>query len=215
MIHTLHRYACYLVLIFFTASCPASSNSGRLLGGNPNYGTHMAALLTAVLHTTGPVLEMGCGDYSTPLLHALCKPTKRLIVSADCDQNWLNRFRYMENNLHQFIYVDLNKRTIKIKYKKRVIQKVIYDHIEKWNAIGTEQRWGVVLIDHDPFDRRAVDIMRLRSNADIIVVHDTQDPSYGYEPVLAQFKYRYTYNQYAVTTTLVSDVVDVATLFDT
>ena len=37
--------------------------------GNPNFGTHMVPLINAVINTTGDVFEMGCGDYSTPLLH--------------------------------------------------------------------------------------------------------------------------------------------------
>jgi len=35
---------------------------------NWDYGTHTTPLLTAVLYTTGDVLELGCGDFSTPML---------------------------------------------------------------------------------------------------------------------------------------------------
>jgi hypothetical protein len=57
-----------------------------------DYGTHIAPLLTAVLATDGPVLELGCGDFSTPLLHAICAKQNRLLVSTDTDKAWLELF---------------------------------------------------------------------------------------------------------------------------
>ena len=39
---------------------------------NPRLGTHMAPLLTAVMRTEGPILELCPTDFSTPLLHAIC-----------------------------------------------------------------------------------------------------------------------------------------------
>ena len=83
-----------------------------------------------------------------------------------------------------------------------------------WDEIGTDRHWGVVFIDHRPGERRKVDILRLKSHADIIVVHDTQQSAYQYEEALASFKYRYTYERYATQTTVVSDVIDVADLFN-
>jgi hypothetical protein len=53
---------------------------GRLLG-NPNFGTHTTPLVTAIMHTSGPVLEMGCGDYSTPMLHAILAKQGRFLLS--------------------------------------------------------------------------------------------------------------------------------------
>ncbi len=159
---------------------------------DPAYGTHMCALITAVAHTDGPILEMGCGDYSTPLLHALCTPHKRLLVSSEGDQKWLSLFLDLENSWHKFYYIP--------RYE--------------WDRIGEGVHWSVVFIDHRPGERRIVDIQRLRKNTDIFVVHDTEDAYYNYEPTFASFNYRYDYERYATKTTLISDTVDVRQFFN-
>jgi len=56
----------------------ASVLPGRKLD-NPNWGTHQVPLITVVVNTKGPILELGCGDFSTPILHALCTAEKRLL----------------------------------------------------------------------------------------------------------------------------------------
>ena len=42
-------------------------NSQTMFG----YATRQPLLALAVAQTDGPILELGCGHYSTPLLHAL------------------------------------------------------------------------------------------------------------------------------------------------
>ncbi|MDN3506588.1 MAG: class I SAM-dependent methyltransferase [Simkaniaceae bacterium] len=168
------------------------------------YGTHLTPLLTALAHTDGPVLEMGCGDFSTPPLHSICQPTRRFLVTAETDERWMGLFTDLACSWHHFQYVPC------------------YDELwtgqqdsALWNSVGSSMpRWGVVFIDHRPGERRVIDIQRMRHKADIIVVHDTQQPAYGYEPTLSTFKYRYTYRRYAVETTLVSETIDVAKLFE-
>lgn len=49
------------------------------------HSTHLAVLMEAVRRTAGPVLELGVGLYSTPVLHWLCYPTNRRLVSYDSD----------------------------------------------------------------------------------------------------------------------------------
>lgn len=173
----------------------------RLLG-NPNYGTHMVPLMTAVVHTQGPILEMGSGDFSTPLLHAICSVNKRFILTTDTDKNWLSLFNDLACSWHNFIYVPVYEDDQNLNPKPIL-----------WDEIGGDRHWGVVFIDHRPGERRAIDIQRLRKNADIIVVHDTEYAGYNYEPVLSTFKYRFSYERYQTQTTLVSDTKDVSLLF--
>jgi hypothetical protein len=158
------------------------------------YGTHIHPLTVAVLATKGDVLEMGCGDFSTPLLHALCKG--RVLVSTDTDAQWLTKFSDLQHNHHVLKYVN------------------VYEGGSpgNWDEFA-KYRWSVVLIDHRPGERRAVDIHRMKDSAEIIVVHDTETAGYGYERVFSEFKYRYDYKRYSVWTTLVSQTVDVAKLF--
>ena len=167
------------------------------------YGTHMAPLLTAVMATRGPIFEMGCGDYSTPLLHAICKAQERFLLSSDTSRDWISLFLDMESHLHTFKYVKVYENDWDTS-----------PNPSKWDELGNEvDNWGVVFIDHRPGERRAIDIARLANKADIIVVHDTETASYNYEAVLNKFKYRYDYKRYNVYTTLVSNSVDVNKLF--
>ena len=176
------------------------ANMNRTLG-NANYGTHMVPLVTAVINTTGDVFEMGCGDYSTPLLHAILSKQNRYLLSSDTDLKWLNLFKYLENDNHKFEYVKVYDNDWDLNPKP-----------EQWNTIGN-QKWSVVFIDHRPGERRREDIIRFKDDAEIIVIHDTETPSYQYESAISQFKYKYTYNIYKTYTTLVSNTIDVKTLF--
>ncbi|MGE0206433.1 MAG: hypothetical protein AB7R69_01140 [Candidatus Babeliales bacterium] len=171
--------------------------------GDGNYGTHMAPLMTVVANTKGPILELGSGDYSTPLLHAVCSVTKRFLLTTDTDKRWLSLFIDLARDWHHFSYIPVFEDDWAKNPKP-----------ELWDAVGTDRYWSVVFVDHRPGDRRRVDIERLRHNADIFVVHDTEEPAYGYEPVLATFKYRYTYLRYAIQTTIVSDTIDIRTFFE-
>ena len=48
-------------------------------------GSHLPILLRAMKATTGPVLELGAGIYSTPILHALCQIEGRKLVTYESD----------------------------------------------------------------------------------------------------------------------------------
>lgn len=41
------------------------------------YSTHLQALIKTAVETTGDILELGCGDYSTLQLVAICKAQGR------------------------------------------------------------------------------------------------------------------------------------------
>lgn len=165
------------------------------------YGTHMGPLITAVMNTSGPVFEMGCGDFSTILLDAICKAQGRYLLSTDTSKEWLSLFLDLKSDIHDFVYVPVYEDDWQKNPKP-----------EKWDEIGN-QEWSVVFIDHRPGERRRVDIERFADKAEIIVVHDTEEKGYQYEHVLNKFKYRYDYQRYNVYTTLVSNTIDVSSLF--
>jgi len=192
--------------LFFT-HCIFNS-SLELREGISGFGTHFPALATVVTHTTGPILEMGCGDYSTPLLHALCAPTGRTLVSTDVSQEWIEFFLDMQRDWHTFIYVSA--------YEPHHDANNAWFSVGQgmWDTVGSDTHWSVVLIDHSPGLRRVADIIRLRPQTDIFVVHDTEDMQYGYDRVLKTFKYIYEYRRYHITTTIVSDTIDVAKFFE-
>ena len=86
---------------------------------NESYGTHVKLLVAALLATTGDIIELGTGVYSTDLIHQIVeqqnnlashnectKPTpSRYIVSADASASWLTRSRHLSNNFHQLLLV--------------------------------------------------------------------------------------------------------------
>ena len=164
--------------------------------------THMMLLLTAAMHTTGPILEMGVGDLSTPLLHAICSKDKRYLVSADTSRKKLHYFNDLCTKRHIFQYIPVYEDDWSANPKP-----------EQWDAIDANIRWSVVLINHRPGDRRVADIQRLRNNTDIFVIHDTQESGYNYKTIIDSFKYRYVDERYTLQTTLVSDTIDVSQFF--
>jgi hypothetical protein len=176
--------------------------------GIANHGTHFPALATIVANTQGPILEMGCGDYSTPLLHALCAPTQRFLVSTDADPRWVLLFLDYQRSWHRFQFVPA--------YEQHDGRNTLWYSVGQnaWDAVGNDVHWSIVLVDQSPGLRRVIDIERLRSHTDIFIVHDTQDSGYGYEPLLSSFKYKYVYDRYHITTTIVSDTIDIGLFFE-
>lgn len=142
--------------------------------------THFPILAACVARTSGPVIELGCGDYSTPMLHLLCK--NRLLVSVESDASWLARYEDLKSPNHELSLV------------------------RDWSSASRieERTWDVALVDHAPGERRVPEIRRLMHRAKFIVVHDTEDPGYGYETVLPEFRYRYDYKRLRPWTTVVS-----------
>jgi hypothetical protein len=176
--------------------------------GINSWGTHFPVLATVAAFTTGPILEMGCGDYSTPMLHGLCAPTKRTLVSTDASKTWIEFFTDMQRDWHTFIYVPA--------YGPESDENDTMFSLEQdaWDTIGSDTHWNIVFIDHRPGLRRVIDIKRLRPQTDIFVIHDAQDKAYKYDQVLKTFKYIYEYRRYHITTIVVSDTIDVAKFFE-
>ncbi len=149
------------------------------------YATHLPVLVAAVCHTVGPVLELGAGHYSTPILSTLCSRFGRDLVTVDCDPTWLANFAGLEGKHHRLV------------------------HAADWERCQViDSAWGLAFIDHAPAERRIYDIRRLRDRADILVVHDTEDPVYGYENVLAKFAWSVTYKKYTPWTSILSNNSD-------
>lgn len=145
------------------------------------YSTHLPLLVASVARTTGNVVEFGCGLYSTPVLHAAC--LERNLFSYETDSEWLRRFRHLQSDRHQLI------------------------HVEQWADASLPVQISVALVDCQPAAARAGLITRLKGRADLIVAHDSEHRLYGYEPVLADFKYRAEWRGYAPWTTVVSDTI--------
>ena len=139
------------------------SSNGR------DYGTHLPPLLKCVLMTDGPVLELGCGEWSTPVLHALCLVSRRLFVSTETREDWAKQ--------------------IGDSIGEKILCPPDLSALAKYH-------WSVVLIDHDPVASRVPDALRLAEFADFILIHDCQYPGIVDElaAVLDRWKYHFCYD---------------------
>jgi hypothetical protein len=149
--------------------------------------THNVLLIKAVLLSDGPVLEIGSGFFSTPLLHWLCKMTGKDLVTY-------------ENNLEYF------EMARKFKSRHHSIRL-----IGDWSEMDSQTQWGVVFVDHSPKERRIVDIEKYKDKAEYLVIHDTERADlYSYDKVWPMFKYRYEWQECVPYTTVVSNVKDLS-----
>lgn len=155
------------------------------------YGTHLPMLIKAIEATDGPILELGMG-VSTWVIEMLCKQTKRPIYSYENDPKWYLEYKKYESEYHRVLLV------------------------EDWDKIDIGGNdWGVVLIDHRPALRRHVDALRVKDNADYILLHDSEpeiDRFYKYSRIYPHFKYHFTYDKCKPYTTVVSNFKDISNL---
>jgi len=142
--------------------------------------THIPVLIKAVQLTNGPVLELGAGIYSTPLLHWLLAEARRPLVTLERDPEYYNFAKKFLSRTHKVALID------------------------DWSAIDTETRWSVVLIDQD-IDRGKTAV-RLKDSADFIILHDSEkEKMYGYDLAYAHFKYIFHWKFCVPYTTVVSN----------
>jgi hypothetical protein len=116
------------------------------------WGSHLAPLMGCLGATSGQVLELGIGHFSTPILHEYCVWSGRKLVSVEDNKEWFDTFKEpYERSLHKFInasYADIVPELAK-------------------------EKWGVVFIDNSPGgQRRADDFASLIHSTDFVVVHD-------------------------------------------
>ena len=164
-----------------------------------HYYTHAPLLAKCVANTTGPILELGTGVYSTSLLD--CLAGSRTVVSTDSNLDFLSELKtQFESPTHKFVHIDTDSA---IKYN---------DIMDKFAQSLTEKQ-SIVFIDHEFIEERRNDIVRFRDLADLIVVHDssyTGNPghdaqTYKYNPLIEQFKYTYEYTKLWPFTCVMSD----------
>ncbi|CAF1218095.1 unnamed protein product [Rotaria sp. Silwood1] len=149
-----------------------------------HYGSHAIVLLAALYATkSGPILELGMGTTSTPLLHRLALEQKRFLLSADSDLRWINHFSsFAENNtFHQLKYVEI-KSEMGIEWAS--------------SNLAYYKNWTVVFIDHRPGPRRQFDLMGYSHRSDIVILHDTERSSlYQYTQGLSLYRYQYRFTK--------------------
>lgn len=149
------------------------------------WSTHLPVLVACVAKTDGPVLELGCGHYSTRVLHAMCDG--RRLVTCDTNRTWVEAFAHLRSKTHEIVCAP------------------------DASAYAGE-RWDVVFVDEAPAGHRIGEIIRLRPVTWLFVVNNTEPAitpgrrAYRYVEILPMFPYRFDYKRYPVWTSVVSDV---------
>lgn len=158
-----------------------------------HYGSHAIVLLAAAyVCNQGPILELGMGSTSTPLLHKLALDQKRRLVSADSDRQWTNQFLTLFGNKtsHRIKHVEVQSETG-----------------FEWSLAGLSdlENWTIVFIDHRPGPRRQFELMLYSQRSDLVVLHDTeQHRMYKYDKGLEEYSFRYRFTKLKTFTDVLS-----------
>jgi hypothetical protein len=155
-------------------------------------GSHAPILALVVSRTTGPVLECGTGQFSTPLLHLLC--LERKLISLETDPVWLEQNVHLASPMHEF--------------------KLVHNW-DEMVPLFQSRFWDVAFADHSPglgqpqtTSVRHKTVAALANHAKFIVVHDTENApasDYRFETVFATFKYRHDIKIWRPWTTILSN----------
>lgn len=151
------------------------------------YGTHLPCLIQAFSKTTGDVLELGTGVFSTPYLHYACTLAKRNLVSYENYKEWFDFVKTYENDYHQVKFV------------------------EKYSDAQIDRPWDIVLIDQTPDSSRSEEAVRLKDKAKYIIIHDSNPSNYkvtGYDKIYPLFRYKTDWHGDKNRATVLSNLVD-------
>lgn len=155
--------------------------------------THQCILAGIVSQTTGPVLELGVGYYSTPILHFMCQ--NRPLLSVESHLAWHEFFAIpFRNGMHDFYFA------------RTGLPSEIFE-VDKYKDL----KWDVAFVDHSPSNDRVKCVEALRSKAKYIVCHDTEPGAVVYEwnGIFDTFKYKMYWDFFKNGTTIVSDVAEI------
>lgn len=158
----------------------------RELKNIPRRGSHLPVLMKLVPLTTGPILELGCGVFSTIYLHWACYAAKRRLITYEDNPAFYRFIQRYANDYHEI-------RCIK-----------------DWAELDPAENWSVAFVDHGQEARRYLDIARL-THAEYVVAHDAENGNahkYHYERIYKLFKSRYKYGGASPHTAVFSNTHD-------
>lgn len=153
--------------------------------------THIPLLVRIFTLSKGDVLELGTGYFSTLMLRWLAEMSGRNVYSYESREYWYKKAKAKETEYFKVFYTP------------------------NYDDAPIERKWGMAFIDHGPNGRRITEIKRLAKWADYIVIHDTDikdDNQYHYSKIWGLFKYRYDFNLYYPSTSVVSNFKDLGSL---
>ena len=148
---------------------------------NPS-GTHLPYVAKLLQRIDGPILEMGSGFFSTPLLYWHTVKNGQAFRSYESKKSWAETMGSPVRYIQDWALADIN-----------------------------EMRWNLVFIDHGQALLRKDHAIAVKDNADYVVLHDTEDKfeaTYRYSEVWPHFKYRIDFTDILPHTTILSNTHD-------
>lgn len=153
------------------------------------WGNHAPVMKKLMDMTTGPILEVGAGLYSTPFIHWNCYSDKREVVSYDNYPEYFSQLKEYETPWHKVFLV------------------------KDWDEPTFEGTWSIALLDQAPGIARKESAKKLIDNTDYIVLHDTEAryaTDYNFDEIYPLFKYRYDFTDFKNHTTVLSNKHDLS-----
>lgn len=104
-----------------------------------SYGSNSIPLAVAAYISSGELLELGMGMFSTPILHRVAVDLKRKLISVDTIADWVSKFKgYNSSDYHKLYYIPGD---------------------ENIHNYGLDREWGMVLVDHKLGETRYKDVI--------------------------------------------------------
>lgn len=129
-------------------------------------GTHRSILARAIELTAGPILELGVGRCSSPLIRRMATGRAHVAYDTDCHS-----------------IAEFGGRAVPGTRSGNPDWGIV-----KYDEFGG---WSVALVDQQPATFRPGSISALSEKCEYIIVHDSECAGQGYERLFATFKYRY------------------------
>lgn len=140
-------------------------------------GSHLPVLAKLLSVIDKPVIELGIGYNSTPLLHWMCKERGVQLMSFETDKEWMDKFKEFQEEDHYM------------------------EHVKDWNfldQLASIDDFGLVFIDHKPARKRRSSALKFKDTADFVVLHDSEladHPAYKYRSIYKEFKYSFEFKE--------------------
>jgi hypothetical protein len=159
------------------------------------YASHLEVTVACAVHSgmiwpESSILELGCGDYSTPTLASITRAQGRQLTVTTSDASWAGRYEYLIGPSFCLTLID---------------------HLS-WPRIGFRGQYGMVLVDNEQtvFERLKL-VRRLRGVANTVVLHDAdvvERAGRSWHPMRRLFKHIYVHRQMRPFTAIMSDCVN-------
>ena len=184
------------------------------------FGTHQALLVAAIAQTGGPIIEIGGGWYSTPLINALATAQRRRAYTMETGEYVYNILQKFNSEIHSirlmegFHFDRLGKFNAQGKSNEhhKELQRIILDNFinDQTSKISTPSSsspmFSVAFVDQSPGFLREPAIRFFADKAEFVITHDSEHVNhYHLEPTMSSFKYRWDFRLHRPNSVILSN----------